>query len=102
MTKQYLQICLFVQVFAIPVGVQIGKLFWCRPNLLLDVDNSLTCWSGEHIIYIVLALVVVISLYIVYPAWQIWHINRQVGFTCFIIIFACKVAFKTVDILSCR
>jgi len=69
-----------MQVLALPIGVQAGKLFWCVPvTNVLDVDNALTCWSAEHCVYVVLALIVVIALFIMYPVWLIMRISKEVS-----------------------
>ncbi|CAK8681361.1 uncharacterized protein LOC143461099 [Clavelina lepadiformis] len=67
------------QVLALPIGVQIGKLFWCRPtDNVLDVDNGLICWSLEHCVYIVLAVLVAAVVFIVYPVWLARKVNQEV------------------------
>ncbi|XP_004226995.2 uncharacterized protein LOC101242461 [Ciona intestinalis] len=90
-----------MHVLALPIGVQIGKLFWCRPvSNVLDVDNTLVCWSAEHIVYVVISLLVAIVVFLVYPIWLAKVINTEVVTTgskkheAFMILKHCEQIFN--------
>ncbi|XP_039259415.2 uncharacterized protein LOC120335862 isoform X1 [Styela clava] len=67
------------QVLALPIGVQIGKVFWCNPiTHVWNVDNDITCWSAEHLIFVIISLTVAILVYPVYAFWLYRLIKQQV------------------------
>nr|CAB3263091.1 uncharacterized protein LOC101242461 [Phallusia mammillata] len=68
-----------MQVLAMPIGIQIGKIFWCVPSSnSMDVANTVVCWQGEHIAYILIGLLVAIAVFILYPIWLIRSIRFEV------------------------
>ena len=69
---------IFWQVFAIPIGVALGKVFHCTPDGNMDVHNDTPCYSAEHLAYVAVSLVIAFFLYIMLPIWMIAKIHMQI------------------------
>lgn len=73
--------CLF-QVLALPLGVQLGKVFWCNETTnQWNVANDVVCWTGLHIMFVVVSLVILIVFYPLYAFWLYRQIRSQVSST---------------------
>ncbi|XP_072019322.1 uncharacterized protein [Amphiura filiformis] len=66
------------QVFAIPIGVALGKVFHCTPAGNMDVHNDTACYSAEHMTYMAIAMVIAFFLYILLPIWMLAKIHMQI------------------------
>ncbi|XP_050403384.1 uncharacterized protein LOC126819417 [Patella vulgata] len=66
------------QVLTLPIGVVIFRLFHCNTIGEVDVLNEMKCFEGLHWLYIVLAVFIMVALFLVFPAWMIYRIRREV------------------------
>ena len=70
---------IFIQLVCLPVGTAYARVFHCRSDTFWNVQNNLTCFSSvEHCIYVGIALVIGILLFLVYPMNMIRKIRGQV------------------------
>ncbi|XP_071500610.1 uncharacterized protein [Diadema antillarum] len=69
---------LLVQVFVMPVGVALAKVFHCNVDNNMDVHNQTPCGSAEHIAYMGVSLAIFFGLFILIPAWMIVKIKSQI------------------------
>ena len=67
-----------VQVFMMPVGVALAKVYHCNADNNMDVHNETPCGSGEHIAYMAVSLAIFFGLFILVPAWMIMKIKSQI------------------------
>lgn len=68
------------QILALPLGVQLGKVFWCNPGTnVMNVANEIQCWSSEHIVYVVISLVVLLLVFPLYALKLYLQIKSQVS-----------------------
>ena len=87
-----------VQVVCIPIGLVVVRLLQCRPKIpasfaetsessetILEVENSVKCWGGSHLVYGLetlgwFLLLVAALLFLVYPVY-LWRVMRGEVFT---------------------
>ena len=73
------------QLVCLPYGVAAARLFHCanrltidgKTELVLEVDNNVTCWSGNHMVYLVPAGSIFMLGFIVVSCWMIKQIRSQ-------------------------
>lgn len=74
--------CVIAQLACIPVGVVIARVFHCRQDgnngLIWNVDNSVQCWTMPHYVYVAVALVIAIMVFVAYPINLIRKTRGQV------------------------
>ena len=70
---------IFIQLVCLPVGTAYARVFHCRSDAVWNVQNNLKCFSNlEHWIFVGIALVVGILLFLAYPINMIRKIRGQV------------------------
>ncbi|KAL8586792.1 hypothetical protein ACOMHN_061305 [Nucella lapillus] len=70
-------VVIILQIVALPFGVSAFKVFHCTSTGELSVENGVDCWSGLHWAYIVPVLVLVLLLFVLFPAWLVWRIRHE-------------------------
>ena len=71
----------FIQLACLPVGVAYARVFHCRSNGVWNVQNSVQCYtldSLEHCLFVGIAILVGILLFLAYPINMIRKIRGQV------------------------
>ena len=68
----------FIQLVCLPVGITYARVFHCRSDNVWNVQNNLQCYSVEHLLFVVVALIIGILLFLVYPINMIRKIRGQV------------------------
>ncbi|EDO46899.1 predicted protein, partial [Nematostella vectensis] len=74
--------CVTVQLMCMPVGIAVARVFHCRRDdqgvVIWNADNDLQCWSMPHYIYVAVALLIGLLLFIAYPINLIRKTRGQV------------------------
>lgn len=71
----------FIQLISLPVGTAYARVFHCRSDGVWNVENSVQCYtmdSLEHCLFVGIAILVAILLFLAYPINMIRKIRGQV------------------------
>lgn len=68
----------FVQLVCLPVGITYARVFHCRSDNVWNVQNNVQCYSVEHGLFVAIAIIIGILLFLVYPINMIRKIRGQV------------------------
>ena len=71
----------FIQLACLPVGTAYARVFHCRSDGIWNVENSVKCYSSdsiEHLVFVAIASLVVILVFLAYPINMIRKIRGQV------------------------
>ena len=66
-----------LQVLSLPIGLVAMRLFHCTPAEMVDVKNEEFCFLSTHWAYLAPSIVVLILVFIIFPAWLILKIKSQ-------------------------
>lgn len=67
-----------IQLLTLPVGVVAGRVFHCTNENLVDIDNSMTCYSGHHWAVMTTAIVFFVFVFLPFPVWLIYKTLQEV------------------------
>ncbi|ESO89671.1 hypothetical protein LOTGIDRAFT_234257 [Lottia gigantea] len=71
-------VTILCQIFTIPVGVALFRLFQCNSVNQVDVMNDVQCFADIHWAYIAPSVLVFVGLFLAFPVWMIYRIRREV------------------------
>lgn len=77
-------VIVLAQLVCLPYGIAAARLFHCfrlspdgGSELVLEVANNVTCWSGEHLLYLVPSGIIFILGIFLISFWMIREIRSQ-------------------------
>lgn len=74
--------CVAAQLGCLPVGIVIARVFHCHTDqsnaLVWNVDNNVQCWTMPHYVYVAVAMVIAVMVFVVYPINLIRKTRGQV------------------------
>ena len=68
----------FVQLVCLPVGITYARVFHCRSDNVWNVQNNVQCYSVEHGLFVAIAIIIGILLFLVYPMNMVRKVRGQV------------------------
>lgn len=67
-----------IQLVSLPIGITYARVFHCRSDNVWNVQNNVQCYSLEHWVFVAIALIIAILLFMVYPINMIRKTRGQV------------------------